>query len=56
MRKRLTVNSAHFDHAKLIVIDPAEIYVHTDHATKGHYIQKTAVVGMKEVYEILKKI
>ena len=40
-------------HAKLIVIDPAEVYVHTDHAIKGHYIQKSAVEGMKEVYETL---
>ena len=39
-------------HAKLIVIDPAEIYVHTDTAIKG-YIQKTAVEGMKEVYDAL---
>ncbi len=40
-------------HAKLIVIDPAEVYVHTDNLIKGHYIQKTAVEGMKEVYETL---
>jgi len=41
------------EHTKLIVIDPDKIHVHTNQAIKGHYIQKTAVEGMKEVFYVL---